>query len=174
MKKWQLDLQLFAGSLTAAITKGANITTGTVSPSSSIAEEDTVTLTIVPASGYHFILRCLSGNVSEVTKGANNTYTFKAPAASTVFSVEAEKDDLYRVLEECYANVNGNEIELHRNVELRMVDGDIAEAITKPTEITGATEGALAIAAAQINALLAAGLIEKVVTDGGVKIKAGS
>ena len=165
MRKWRLNLQLFSGSLTAAVTKGANITTGSVSPSSSIAKDDTVTLTIVPASGYHFILRCLSGNVSEVTKGESNTYTFSAPEASTVFSVEAEADNLYRVLEETMVNVNGAKKILHRNVILRYgANGAIAEAVTDATAFTGDA------AAAQIEALLNAGLIEKIETKGNVAI----
>ena len=52
MKHLEMDLQLFAGSLTVTVYKDSGITTATASPSSSLAEGDTVTLTVTPASGY--------------------------------------------------------------------------------------------------------------------------
>lgn len=157
------DLQLFSGTLTCTVVKGPHVTTASASPSSSIAKDDTVTLTLIPAEGYHLVVSCTSGNVNALTIGENNTYTFSAPEASTIFNVTAEADNLYRVLEETSVNVNGNKLILHANVVIRYgANGAIAEAGTDGTAITGAA------AASQIEALLNAGLIEHIVTAGNV------
>lgn len=146
----ELNLQLFAGELTVTVYKGENITTATASPDSELEEGDKVELTIVAASGYRPVIQVISGGVTI----DEEELTFEMGATDVVINVTAESDTLYRVTEECVANINGKRTALHRNVHLRYsANGAVAEATTEGTSITDA---------GTLEALLAAKLIEKI------------
>jgi len=115
MKHLNMDLQLFAGSLTVTVYKDSGITTATASPSSSLAEGDQVTLTITPASGYEvkeYI--CLAGGVTVDPA----TKKFTMGEASVTLCVTSKDATTYKVVENCYTNVNGTVVELKRNMKL--------------------------------------------------------
>lgn len=110
-----MNLQWFAGSLTVTVLKDANITTATASPASSLAKDDTVELTITPASGYELDeIEVISGGVTidmeelEFDMGDSNVTLF----------VKSKADNMYKVVENTFVCVNGTVTNLVRNMTI--------------------------------------------------------
>ena len=145
-----LDLQIFAGGHSVTVVAGENITAASASETTDVQKDAEVTLTITPASGYEAQIQVVSGGV-EVDP---ETLKFTMGEANVVIAVTAKSANLYRVTEECVVNVNGTRMPLHRNVKLMYsANGQISEAVTEPVTLTNA---------GHIEALLNAGLIEKI------------
>lgn len=115
MKKYKLDLQMFAGSLTVTVYKDEGITTATASPASSLEEGDTVTLTVTPASGKEIAsYDVLSGGVTVDPA----TKKFDMGESNVVLVVRSKGDNVYKVVENTPVWINGSKTELTRNMQL--------------------------------------------------------
>ena len=113
----ELNLQKFAGSLTVTIMKDDNShwTAASASPASSLAEGDTVTLTLTPASGYELDeVEVLAGGVT--IEEDDGTYTFDMGASNVTLFVKAKADNIYKVVENTWVWVNGSGTKLKRNM----------------------------------------------------------
>ncbi len=127
---------------------GANVTSASASPSSSIETGTEVSLTIACATGYDPVITVLAGGV---TVASNK---FEMGEADVALYITAKKKNTYRVLEHCTANINGALTSLDRNVTVvYAANGQIKDAVTGEKVITDASV---------IEALLNAGLIEAV------------
>ena len=148
----EMNLQYFAGSLTVTVYKDAGMTTASASPSSSLAKDDTVTLTLTPASGYEVAdVEVISGGVT-ITEGEN--VTFKMGEADVVLYVKSHSTSKYKVVENCFCAVNGTVTRLQRNMEIVYgVNGAIVGV--KGSETT------ISLSADMIANLLASGVIVK-------------
>jgi len=153
MKHLKMDLQLFAGSLTVTVYKDSGITTATASPSSSLAEGDTVTLTITPASGYEvkeYI--CLAGGVTVDPA----TKKFDMGESNVVLCVTSKDATTYLVTENCYCNVNGTVTNLTKNMKIvKGVNGAIIGVDSAGTDLGS-------LNANIISQLVAAGVLVKI------------
>lgn len=113
----KMNLQLFAGSLTVTVYKDAGMTTATASPASALAEGDTVTLTLTPATGKEVDqIIVLSGGVT-VDKA---TKKFTMGESNVVLAVTSKGDNLYKVVENCFVNINGTKTEFTKNMVLEI------------------------------------------------------
>lgn len=111
----KLNLQQFAGSLTVTMNKDAHTTTATASPSSSLAKDDTVTLTLAFDTGYELDeIETISGGVTVDLE----TKTFDMGESNVILYVKSKKNNMYLVTENTYVNVNGTATELKRNIKL--------------------------------------------------------
>jgi len=114
----KLNLQQFAGSLTVTCYKDANMTTFSASPSSSLAKDDTVTLTVTPASGYELDeIEVISGGVTPEFE--DNAWTFTMGSADVVLNAKSKGNNIYKIVENTYVWVNGSKTELTRNMTLQ-------------------------------------------------------
>lgn len=108
-----MNLQLFAGSLTVTVYKDAGMTTASASPSSALAENDQVTLTLTPASGKEVDqIIVLSGGVT-VNK---ETKKFNMGESNVVLAVTSKANNLYKVVENCFVSINGTKTEFTKNM----------------------------------------------------------
>lgn len=148
----EMNLQYFAGSLTVTVFKDSGMTTASASPSSSLAKDDTVTLTLTPASGYEVAdVEVISGGVT-ITEG--ETISFAMGEADVVLYVKSHSTSKYKVVENCYCAVNGTVTRLQRNMEIVYgVNGAIVG-------VKG-TESTISLSADLIANLLASGAIVK-------------
>ena len=116
----KMDLQQFAGSLTVTMKKDAGMTTATASPASSLAKDDTVTLTLEPASGYELDkIEVISGGVTP-EYDEEDGWTFTMGEADVELFVKSKKDNLYKIVENTIVWVNGSGTELIRNMTLEL------------------------------------------------------
>lgn len=130
------------------VVKDSNITVASADPSSEVAAETEVELTITPATGYEAVTEVLAGGVT-IEDGA-----FEMGDEDVIISVKGKKANTYRVTEETMVNINDQPLRLHRNVVISFsANGAIRD--TSLEEVVISNE-------AQIEALLRAGLIEKV------------
>jgi hypothetical protein len=114
----KMDLQRFAGSLTVTVYKDAHMTTASASPSSSLAKDDTVALTITPASGYELDeIEVIEGGVTP-EYDEDDGWGFTMGEADVVLYVKSKKDNLYKIVENTLVWVNGSKTELKRNMKL--------------------------------------------------------
>ena len=111
----KLNLQQFAGSLTVTMNKDAHTATATASPSSSLAKDDTVTLTLAFDTGYELDeIETIAGGVTVDLE----TKTFDMGESNVILYVKSKKNNMYLVTENTYVNVNGTATELKRNIKL--------------------------------------------------------
>jgi len=117
MKK--LDLQRFAGSLTVTVLKDAHMTTASASPDSSLAKDDTVTLTITPASGYELDeIEVIAGGVTP-EYDEDDGWTFTMGEADVTLYVKSKASNVYKIVENTPVNINGVKTELQRNMMIQ-------------------------------------------------------
>lgn len=130
----EMDLQRFAGSLTVTIMKDDNAkwTAASASPASSLAEGDTVTLTVTPASGYELDeIQVLAGGVTP-EYDAEDGWTFEMGESNVTLFFKAKSVKQYRIVENTFISVNGTVTKLERNMMIKYsnagavigVDGD--------------------------------------------------
>lgn len=148
----EINLQYFAGSLTVTVYKDAGMTTASASPSSSLAKDDKVTLTLTPASGYEVAdVEVISGGVT-ILEG--ETINFLMGETDVVLNVKSQADNKYKVVENCFTCLNGTVVKLQRNMNLVYgATGAIIDVNGTPTAIT--------LSADLISNLLASGVIVK-------------
>lgn len=117
----KLNLQQFAGSLTVTVMKDDNShwTTASASPASSLAQGDTVTLTVTPASGYEL-------DEIEVIAGGNigiydddGTYKFDMGSSNVTLFFKAKSKSSYKVVENTMISVNGVITEITRDMTIQ-------------------------------------------------------
>ena len=117
MKK--LDLQRFAGALTVTVLKDAHMTTASASPDSSLAKDDTVALTITPASGYELDeIEVIAGGVTP-EYDEDDGWTFTMGEADVTLYVKSKASNVYKIVENTLVNINGVKTELQRNMMIR-------------------------------------------------------
>ena len=153
MKKIRMNLQMFAGSLTVTVYKDSGMTTASASPASSLAKGDTVTLTLTPASGNEVDeVIVLSGGwtVDMATK------KFDMGESNVVLCVTSKDATTYKVVENCYCNVNGTVTNLVR--DMKIVKGPNGAIIG--VDSTGTDLGSLS--ADIVNQLVASGVLVKI------------
>ena len=117
MKK--LDLQRFAGALTVTVLKDAHMTTASASPDSSLAKDDTVALTITPASGYELDeIEVIAGGVTP-EYDEDDGWTFTMGEADVTLYVKSKASNVYKIVENTLVNIKGVKTELQRNMMIR-------------------------------------------------------
>ena len=133
----KLDLQKFAGSLTVTCMKDGNMTTFSASPDSSLAKNDTVTLTVTPASGYELDeIEVIAGGVTP-EYDADDGWTFKMGEADVKLYAKSKKNNLYKIVENTIVWVNGSGTELTRNMTLELGgNGQIIGVSCNGSEVT--------------------------------------
>ena len=148
-----MNLQLFAGGHSVTVTKDAHMTTASASSTTDVQAEATVTLTLTPASGYEVAdVQVLAGGVT--VHQDDDTISFAMGSSDVVINVTSQKNNEYRISENCYVNINGTETQLRRNMtEVKGANGEVMKVDCTPT--------ALSISADVIDALKKAGVIEK-------------
>ena len=151
----ELNLQLHAGSLTVTVYKDAGITTASASPNSSLAKDDSVALTITPASGYELDeIEVISGGVTP-EYDEDDGWGFTMGSADVVLNVKSKINNGYMVVENCFCSVNGTVTKLTRNMMLKYgPSGAVIGADCTKTAIT--------LSADIVAALVASGAIVKV------------
>ena len=149
----KMDLQYFSGSLTVTVYKDSHMTTASASPASSLAKDDSVELTLTPADGYEVAdVEVVSGGVTIYDDGTDITFTMGE--SSVVLNVKSQKNNEYKVVENCFVCVNGTVTNLKRN--MKVVEG--ANGAVVGVECTPST---LTLSADIIGNLLASGVIVK-------------
>lgn len=122
----EMLLNLFAGSLTVTVKKDSGITSASASPSSSLAKNDTVTLTITPASGYSMKeVEVIEGGV---TVAADNT--FKMGESDVVLFVKSKTANNYMVTEETMVSINDAKTVLHKNTIVQLSPNGVPIGVT--------------------------------------------
>lgn len=117
----KLDLQKFAGSLTVTIIKDDNDkwTAASASPASSLAKDDSVALTVTPASGYELDeIECIAGGVTP-EYDPDDGWGFTMGESNVTLFFKAKSNKTYQIVENTTINVNGTETKLTRNMQLR-------------------------------------------------------
>ena len=135
MKK--LNLRLFDTTYTVTVYKDSHVTSATPSPASG-ATETSVTLTVTPATGYEVDeIEVLAGGVTLEEGETPGTYEFDIGEANVVLNVKSKKNNLYKVTQDCWINVNGTRKMLYRNTKLVIgKGGSVTDLEVSPTEIT--------------------------------------
>jgi len=151
--KIHLNLQMFSGSLTLTKYNDAGYTTCSASSSSSLAQDDEVTMTIVFASGYEF-------DECEVIAGGctynPSTKKIKMGASNAVVYFKSKANNKYIVTENCHVGVNNATLELKKNtVFVKAANGAIIDVTNGGGTAISTCEGAL-------DGLIAAGVIVKI------------
>ena len=150
----KLNLQQFAGSLTLTVYNDGNFSATTASPSSSLAKDDKSTLTITANSGYELdTIEVVSGGCTILNE--SDTWKVKMGESNAVIMVKGKKNNLYKVVENCYTCVNGTVAQLTRNMTIE--HGATGAVIGVSCDGT-----ALSISADIIAALVAAGVLIKI------------
>lgn len=131
----KLNLQLFTGS-TVTVYKDAHMTTASASPNSSVAKDATVTLTLTPASGYEVAdIQVLAGGVT--VHQDDDTVSFVCGESDVVLLVTSQKNNEYKVTENCNVYVNAAKTQLVKNVTtVYAANGAIADVECSPTAVT--------------------------------------
>ena len=152
MKKF-MDLQLFAGGHAVTVLKDANMTTASASSTTDVQAAATVTLTLTPASGYEVAdVEVLAGGVT--VHQDDDTVSFAMGSSDVIIKVTSQKNNEYRISENCFVCVNRTATEIRRNLrEIKGANGELLRVECTPT--------ALNISADVIKQLEAAGVIEK-------------
>ena len=151
--KIHLNLQMFSGSLTLTKYNDAGYSTCTASASSSLAQDDEVTMTLVFASGYEF-------DECEVIAGGctynPSTKKIKMGASNAVVYFKSKANNKYIVTENCHVGVNNATLELKKNTVLvKAANGAIIDVTNGGGTAISTCEGAL-------DGLIAAGVIVKI------------
>ena len=132
----KMILDLFAGTLTVTVYKDSHMTTATASPNSSVAKDATVTLTLTPASGYEVAdIEVLAGGVT--VHQDDSTVSFACGESDVVLNVKSQKNNEYKVVENCEVNINGSKTTLTKNVTaVFSACGGLADVTCSPTTVT--------------------------------------
>ena len=149
----KLNLQMFAGSLTLTKYNDAGYTTCSASSSSSLAQNDEVTMTIEYASGYEF-------DECEVIAGGctynPSTKKIKMGASNAVVYFKSKANNKYIVTENCHVGVNNATLELKKNTVLvKAANGAIID-------VTNGGGTAISTCTGALDGLIAAGVIVKI------------
>ena len=131
----KMDLPFFTGS-TVTVYKDSHMTTATASPNSSVAKDATVTLTLTPASGYEVAdIEVLAGGVT--VHQDDSTVSFACGESDVVLNVKSQKNNEYKVVENCEVNINGSKTTLTKNVTaVFSACGGLADVTCSPTTVT--------------------------------------
>ena len=141
--KIHLNLRMFSGSLTLTKYNDAGYSTCTASATTSLAENDEVTMTLVYASGYEF-------DECEVIAGGctynPSTKKIKMGASNAVVYFKSKANNKYIVTENCHVGVNNATLELKKNTVLvKAANGAIIDVTngggTAISTCTGAIDG---------------------------------
>ena len=152
----KLNLQQFAGTLTVTIIKDVNAhwTAASASPASSLAEGDSVALTVTPASGYELDeIEVIAGGVT-ITYTEDDGYGFEMGESNVTLYFKSKATSTYRVVENTIVCINGGAVtELKRDMILEYgVNGAIIGVGGDPTSLSS-------LSADIISALLKSGAI---------------
>ena len=136
MKKMFVFPQLFAGGHSVTVTKDAHMTTASASSTSDVQADATVTLTLTPASGYEVAdVQVLAGGVT--VHEDSDVVTFKMGSSDVVINVTSQKNNEYRIAENCYICVNGSVTKIQKNVvPVKSANGEIIRVDCTPTALT--------------------------------------
>ena len=141
--KIHLNLRMFSGSLTLTKYNDAGYSTCTASATTSLAENDEVTMTLVYASGYEF-------DECEIIAGGctynPSTKKIKMGASNAVVYFKSKANNKYIVTENCHVGVNNATLELKKNTVLvKAANGAIIDVTngggTAISTCTGAIDG---------------------------------
>ena len=148
-----LNLQMFSGSLTLTKYNDAGYSTCTASASSSLAEDDEVTMTLVYASGYEF-------DECEIIAGGctynPSTKKIKMGASNAVVYFKSKANNKYIVTENCHVGVNNATLELKKNTVLvKAANGAIID-------VTNGGGTAISTCTGALDGLIASGVIVKI------------
>ena len=153
MKKIRMNLQLFSGSLTLTTYSDAGYSTCSASASSSLAQNDEVTYTIVMASGKEY------ADCEIIAGGATYnpaTKKLKMGASNAVVYFKSKADATYKVTENCYVNVNGVVTNLTRNMVLvKGANGEIIDVTCTGSDLSS-------LSADIVSQLVASGVLVKI------------
>ena len=151
-----LNLKMFAGSLTLTTYKDAGLSAATPSASTSLAEEDEVTYTLTFATGYEL-------DECEIIAGGATynpaTKKLTMGAANAVVYFKTKANNKFLVTENAYANVNGAEIELKKNMVLEIGNNG---AVIGVRAASGGQSLTLATFQPAIDGLIASGVLVKI------------
>lgn len=148
-----LNLKMFAGSLTLTTYKDAGMTTATPSANSSLAENDEVTYTLTPASGYEF------AECEIIAGGATYnpaTKKLKMGAANAVVYFKTKANNKYIVTEDVKLSVNGATLSLKKNTVL------VKAANGAVIDVTNGGGTAISTCGAAIEGAIASGVLVKI------------
>ena len=153
MKKFLVFPQLFAGGHSVTVVGDSHMTAASASSTSDVQADATVTLTLTPASGYEVAeVEVLAGGVKVYQD--DDTISFTMGSSNVVISVKSQKNNEYKIAENCWVCVNGSATQLRRNLVLEKGDnGAILDVDCTPTALT--------ISADVINSLIKAGVLKK-------------
>ena len=151
--KIHLNLRMFSGSLTLTKYNDAGYSTCTASASSSLAENDEVTMTLVYASGYEF-------DECEIIAGGctynPSTKKIKMGASNAVVYFKSKANNKYIVTENCHVGVNNATLELKKNTVLvKAANGAIID-------VTNGGGTAISTCTGALDGLIASGVIVKI------------
>ena len=141
--KIHLNLRMFSGSLTLTKYNDAGYSTCTASATTSLAEDDEVTMTLVYASGYEF-------DECEVIAGGctynPSTKKIKMGASNAVVYFKSKADNKYIVTEDVHIGLNNATLDLKKNtVIVTAANGAIIDVTngggTAISTCTGAIDG---------------------------------
>lgn len=152
----KMNLQRFAGSLTVTVIKDANAnwSAASVSPASSLAKDDTVTITATPATGYEIDeIEVIAGGVSIYDD--DGTLKFDMGESNVTLFFKAKASNLYQIVENTYVSVNGTVTKLTRNMMLKYgVNGAVIGVEGGGSAVT--------LSADIVNALVKSGALVKI------------
>ncbi len=154
----KLNLQQFAGSLTVTIMKDDNShwTTASASPASSLAKDDSVSLTVTPATGYEVDeIEVIAGGVT-VDYDEDDGYTFDMGESNVTLFFKAKKNNLYKIVEDTPVWINGSKSELKRNMILERHNNGAVTGV----KVVGSTE--VTLGAEVVSELIKAGVLVKI------------
>lgn len=148
----RMNLQFFTGS-TVTVYKDGHMTTASASPNSSVAKDAKVTLTLTPASGYEVAdIEVISGGVT--IHEDDGTFSFSCGETDVVLEVTSQKNNEYRVIENCDVSINGSKTSLVKNVTpVFSANGGLAGISCTPATVT--------LDAETVRSLVEAGIIVK-------------
>ena len=130
MKKFLMNLQLFAGGHSVTVVADGGMSAASASSTSDVQENATVTLTLTPADTYELAsVEVLSGGVT-LEVSAQGAYSFKMGTANVVIVVKSKKDNIYKIVENCDVWVNGSKTHLQRNMTLEMGKNGAVTGVT--------------------------------------------
>ena len=136
----KLDLQRFAGGHSVTCQNTGHFTAFSASATSDVQAAATVTLTVTPASGYELdTIEVISGGVTIVY--GDDSITFAMGSSDVVLTAKAKKNNLYKIVENCYVSVNGTVSRLTRNMSMEYgPNGQIVGVNCTGSEVTLSAE----------------------------------
>ena len=141
MKKFLMNLQLFAGGHSVTVVADDGMSAASASSTSDVAENATVTLTLTPGSNKELAsVEVLTGGVT-LEVSAQGAYSFKMGTANVIIVVKSKANNIYKIVENCDVWVNGSKTHLQRNMTLEMgPNGAITGVSCTGTAVTLSSE----------------------------------